>query len=535
MFVVSGGAWASAAHEPSLLRDAVGLHPVPRTDGRTVVWQEGGRGIWTATLDSRRPFAVTTNGGVQLNPDVDGDLIVWSELNQACTACGYDIRGKNMATGQVLDISSAPGNEQVPSVSGTRVAWVHDDGATTRLLVRDIRGTAAPLTVTELPSSARTVIYRAAIDGEHIVWGQAIPVSTHSQRWELFARLFGVFARQPGLGSATRLADGTDTGSFGLTGYDLAGQTVVYGAGRQVWLRDVAGSGGPTELAGNGMSPTTDGRYVFWEDYTSQDRVDIRGHDLTTASYFAAAVASGANSLPRIGGGALVWGSGQDSAFAVHAARVADILPSGRQPDPGKTSPEWTYFPETGHYLSTGFQHFWRRSGGLPVFGYPLTEEFGERNADTGQVLSVQYLERQRFEYHPEHARTPYEVELGRLGIEEAQQRGLLGTAAFQPRPAGTPSNATCTFFPETGHHLCASFRAYWQGHGLEFGDPGLTYRESLALFGYPISEEFTDPQTGLVTQYFERARFEWHPNNPEPYRVLLGRLAADRLAQRGW
>jgi len=37
------------------------------------------------------------------------------------------------------------------------------------------------------------------------------------------------------------------------------------------------------------------------------------------------------------------------------------------------------------------------------------------------------------------------------------------------------------------------------------------------------------------VTQYFERAVFEYHPNNPAPYKVELRRLGADLLAQRGW
>ncbi|HEX7102218.1 MAG TPA: peptidoglycan hydrolase, partial [Nitrolancea sp.] len=66
--------------------------------------------------------------------------------------------------------------------------------------------------------------------------------------------------------------------------------------------------------------------------------------------------------------------------------------------------------------------------------------------------------------------------------------------------------------------------------------DPGVSFRESLALFGYPISEEFVDPQTGYVTQYFERAVFEYHPENAgTPYTVLLKRLGADELQARGW
>ncbi|MBX6342459.1 MAG: peptidoglycan hydrolase, partial [Thermomicrobiaceae bacterium] len=74
-----------------------------------------------------------------------------------------------------------------------------------------------------------------------------------------------------------------------------------------------------------------------------------------------------------------------------------------------------------------------------------------------------------------------------------------------------------------------------WHSHGLEFGDRGISSRESLALFGYPISEEFRDPQTGLTVQYFERAVFEYHPANPEPYKVLLRLLGTQAVRDRGW
>ena len=186
------------------------------------------------------------------------------------------------------------------------------------------------------------------------------------------------------------------------------------------------------------------------------------------------------------------------------------------------------YFPQTGHYLSNGFETFWEQSGGLPVFGYPLTEEFSEPNPDTGASYTVQYFERQRFEYHPELQGTPYEVELGRLGAAAAARDGLLGSAPFQPIAAA--SDASCTFFAPTGHRVCNGFKGYWQAHGLELGDPGISYRESLALFGYPLSEEFQ--QNGMTVQYFERAIFEYHPENAgTPYTVLLRRLGAEALA----
>ena len=56
---------------------------------------------------------------------------------------------------------------------------------------------------------------------------------------------------------------------------------------------------------------------------------------------------------------------------------------------------------------------------------------------------------------------------------------------------------------------------------------------ESLALFGYPISEpqmEQGADGTMYLTQWFERARFEYHPGNAAPYTVLLGRLGAEML-----
>ena len=39
---------------------------------------------------------------------------------------------------------------------------------------------------------------------------------------------------------------------------------------------------------------------------------------------------------------------------------------------------------------------------------------------------------------------------------------------------------------------------------------------------------------TRVLTQWFERARFEYHPENPAAYRVLLGRLGVEVRNERG-
>jgi hypothetical protein len=186
------------------------------------------------------------------------------------------------------------------------------------------------------------------------------------------------------------------------------------------------------------------------------------------------------------------------------------------------------FFPETGHTAASPFLQYWVIHGGLPVFGYPLTDQRAEGG------LRVQYYERQRFEHHPENP-APYNVLFGLIGEQTAQREGLTDTPPFRRQAQG--SNPNCEYFPETGHQLCFGFRGYWHAHGLDFGEPGVTARESLALFGYPISEEFRqrlEDGREYTVQYFERARFEWHPENAPPYDVLLGRLGAGLLTGPG-
>jgi spore germination protein len=224
------------------------------------------------------------------------------------------------------------------------------------------------------------------------------------------------------------------------------------------------------------------------------------------------------------------------SRVEIHAARTAQLLPSGPVAAPLTSDPASDWFAATAHTLAAGFKTFWDANSGLAVFGYPLTEEFFERDAQAaGAERTVQYFERQRFEWRPENAGTPYVVLLARLGAEDAAQRGLLTTMPFQPvAPDAAP--AGCQYAATTQHTVCGAFLTYWQAHGLEFGDGGVSVREALALFGYPLSEPFVDPATGLMIQYFERAVFEYHPENTgAPYVVLLRHLGAEVLTARGW
>lgn len=157
------------------------------------------------------------------------------------------------------------------------------------------------------------------------------------------------------------------------------------------------------------------------------------------------------------------------------------------------------YFPETGHYI-TGqfFQYYYSVPGPDKLFGYPITESF----TDTKTGLTIQYFERARFELH----------------LDEPPDRRVQLTAAGrylhpveQPKAvAGNQPACQALNDPQNGgeHLVCYSFLDFYMANG------------GLAQFGFPISD--MELENGMTVQYFERARFEWHPGlNGNSYVML--------------
>jgi hypothetical protein len=197
------------------------------------------------------------------------------------------------------------------------------------------------------------------------------------------------------------------------------------------------------------------------------------------------------------------------AAWAAAERGVAAPLPQSLAP---------ICFAETGYCTGGRVRELWEGGGGLMAFGYPITslqEELVE-----GEPRKVQWFERARIELHPERP-FPYDVLVGRVGAE------LM--AAHGGRFARTAIPGECRHFPETGHSVCGAFLTAWLYGGLALDDdPALSDAESLALYGLPLSGPRTERLADgrhYVVQWFERARFELHPENEWPYRVLRGRL----------
>ena len=188
-------------------------------------------------------------------------------------------------------------------------------------------------------------------------------------------------------------------------------------------------------------------------------------------------------------------------------AAQAQASTIGQRPD---FTPRKAFYPETGHHLSGDLLDAWLNRGQFTIFGFPITDPIVEDNR------IVQYFERARLELWPENTEEhpDWVVQgtlLGRWKAQEVRDRGPFLPVILQ----NYEPNGEFYYFEETRHTLANGFKEYWDENG------------GVAVFGYPISEEFEEG--GYNVQYFERARFEWHPENAgTEYEVLLGHLGRE-------
>jgi ABC-type transport system substrate-binding protein len=110
---------------------------------------------------------------------------------------------------------------------------------------------------------------------------------------------------------------------------------------------------------------------------------------------------------------------------------------------------------------------------------------------------------------------------LTRFVVYTAVVAALLISALPRGAAASPAAQGASRTFPETGKSVSGRFLEVWSSQG--------DYNTSLIINGLPLTDvraeiNYTDGKT-YQTQWFERARFEAHPENKAPYDVLLGLL----------
>jgi hypothetical protein len=156
------------------------------------------------------------------------------------------------------------------------------------------------------------------------------------------------------------------------------------------------------------------------------------------------------------------------------------------------------YFPETGHFVVNEFlEKYESVPNGREIFGLPITDAFESTITGT----KVQYFEKVRFELD---LSAPPDL---RVGLTP------LGQYSYEPGQILTvpPNSPACENYPQDGYPVCYAFLDFFLENG------------GVPQFGYPISS--FEVHDGWIVQYFDYARFEWHPERPSGQRVVLTNL----------
>jgi len=205
--------------------------------------------------------------------------------------------------------------------------------------------------------------------------------------------------------------------------------------------------------------------------------------------------------------------------LAPATANVADMRPDlyiiGGDPvilveegigQPIRLSPTEAFYPITGYSVGGGFQNFFNKWGGVAMFGYPRSQEVIEGGR------AVQYFQKARFEYFPDLAGTPYEVQLGLLQLDLARSKAFPKVEPFE-------NTSDRVYFAQTGHSVQGGFLNFFKQHG------------GVDIFGYPMSEETIDGN--LRIQYFQRTRLEYHVSGGSQGNLDIANVGDEYLAAR--
>jgi hypothetical protein len=148
------------------------------------------------------------------------------------------------------------------------------------------------------------------------------------------------------------------------------------------------------------------------------------------------------------------------------------------------------YFYETGHWVQGEFLVYYDSSPyATLLYGFPTTQEFTDNLGKR-----VQYFQKARFEYNP-NAPAGKRITLTALGVLVYQPQNVKPADHF---PTNTPECSPYTSKDFGTFYVCYAFRDFYNRYG------------GLAQFGYPITNYVREGN--LYVQYFERARFEYHP-----------------------
>jgi beta propeller repeat protein len=401
-----------------------------------------------------------------------------------CRAGDCDIWGMDLRNREPFAITSSSGDEGQPATDGVRVVW------------RDSRNAGS-----RNPNDLQN---NFDIYGSYLDERQAFPVAQGAYMQNRPC-VWGTTLVWADFGGATSSGD-TEAGDIHIAEFP-ANQNSPLAANRSAQTR-----------------PVTDGKYVLWVDYRNEpdragNNADIYGMDLSSRSEFAVSTAPDTQNDPEISGNIIVWADfRKGSESDIYAYDLS-------------TKREFSITTAPGSQIEPAI------SGNIVVWR-DFRNEPNKQSGTNSDIYGYDLSSRQEFVVYRAAGPQGAPRVLGNLIVWEDASKGLNDTdiqgatvsgvpLVPQPVPAAlyVPGGGGQRF-AETGKIVTGIFYDYWRNNG------------GLPQQGFPISDLMRETSDldgkPYLVQYFERAVFEYHPEQSDPrYRVLLSQLGTFRYRQK--
>jgi beta propeller repeat protein len=316
-----------------------------------------------------------TNGPNAREPDVSGDLAVWSELGSDGNwgIVIYDLPDRSVV--RRIDRS---GDQQYPAISGRLVVWQDSRRGNWDIRAYDI-DERREFTVADSPENET----RPAIDGDLVVFERDDQIWYRDLTTNSLERIEGYDGWEPDVSGdrvVFRTGDGRDDErNAGIYLFDRRDGSVVQ---LSTWRDSRRGT------------PRVGGDVVVWWARRRGDR-DIFGYELTSRAEFQIDVSDHDQDQPAMSGAdptVVVWTDRRGSDINIRGARVRVTGPVAADPTPTPTPTPPTVVPvdpsppaprDARYFSPTGFRidddaiwSYFTLRGGVQNFGYPVSRTF---------------------------------------------------------------------------------------------------------------------------------------------------------------
>lgn len=293
-------------------------------------------------------FQITSSSQPDCNPDVDGDMVVWSTGEESPVAA---VQGYDLTNNQHFDISAKEYRESLPKVSGEWVVWLADQNPSIYVpenfvLAKNLRsGEERTL------CSPSDDLYSLDIEGEYVVWADGDIWLYHIPTESITQVTSSGYNDEPSVGWPWVVWRHQDVGAH-IQAYNISTTevlTVTFGLDENapdVWNGIVVwGESTPLPIGGRnifGLDLNTSERFtithnselnnrprlsdnmVVWSTYGSANGDNVYAYKLATGETISITTPATVDQAPSVSGSVVVWQryNNEPDDWNVYGARV---------------------------------------------------------------------------------------------------------------------------------------------------------------------------------------------------------------------